>query len=54
MKQAALSTFDITWLPLTGLIIFVVFFVAHTFWTFKKGNKSMYEEISMIPLEENK
>lgn len=54
MKQAALSTFDLTWLPLTGLVIFVVCFVAYTYWTFKKENKGMYEEISMIPLEENK
>ena len=53
MKQKALSTFDITWLPVTGMIIFVVCFSAYTYWTFKKSNKLMYEEASRIPLEDN-
>ena len=53
MKQQALSQFNITWLPLTGLIIFVACFAAYTYWTFKKENKPVYEAASRIPLEEN-
>ena len=52
MKQAALSNFDIPWLPITGLIIFVVCFSLYTYWTYKKANKAIYEQVSMLPLEE--
>ncbi len=52
MKQAALSTFDMPWLPITGLIIFVVCFTAYTYWTYKKDNKGIYDQASMIPLED--
>ncbi len=51
MKQAALSQFDLTWIPLTGLVIFVVCFTLYTFWTYKKSNKAFYEKASLIPLE---
>ncbi len=52
MKQAALSHFDLPWLPITALIIFVVCFAAYLYWTFKKDNKANYEQASQIPLEE--
>jgi cbb3-type cytochrome oxidase subunit 3 len=53
MKQQALSTFDITWLPLTGLVIFVTCFTLYAYWKFKKENKPFYEAASKIPLEDN-
>lgn len=53
MKQAALSHFNMPWLPITGLIIFVVCFFAYTYWTYKKENKDLYERASLIPLEDN-
>lgn len=52
MKQAALSQFNLPWLPITGLIIFVVCFSLYTYWTYKKENKEVYEQASMLPLEE--
>lgn len=52
MKQDVLKHFDIQWLPLTGLIIFVACFSAYIYWTFKKSNKKMYDQASHIPLEE--
>jgi cbb3-type cytochrome oxidase subunit 3 len=52
MKQAVLSNFDLPWLPLTGLILFVVCFAIYTYWTFKKENKPVYDQASLIPLEE--
>ena len=53
MKQAALSQFNLPWLPITGLIIFVVCFSLYTYWTYKKENKEVYEQASMLQLEES-
>jgi cbb3-type cytochrome oxidase subunit 3 len=52
MKQAVLSHFDLPWIPVTGLILFVVCFALYTYWTFKKENKKVYEQASLIPLKE--
>jgi len=54
MKQAALSHFNMPWIPITGLLIFVVCFAAYTYWTYKKENKAVYDEASLIPLEDPK
>ena len=52
MKQAALSHFDMPWLPITGLLLFVLCFSLYTYWTFHKGNRAHYHEASLIPLED--
>jgi len=52
MKQQALSQFNMPWLPITGLIIFVVCFSAYIYWTYKKENKALYDSASLLPLEE--
>ena len=52
MKQEVLKNFDLPWIPLTGLILFVVCFVLYTYWTFKKENQKHYEEASLVPLED--
>lgn len=54
MKQAALSHFNLPWIPITGLIIFVVCFALYTYWTYKKANKPIYDEASLIPLDEGR
>lgn len=54
MKQAALKNFDITWLPITGLIIFVVCFAAYTYYTYRKSNKDFYDQAAQLPLSEGK
>ncbi len=54
MKQAALSQFDMPWLPVTGLILFVVCFALYSYWTFKKSNKEHYDEASLVPLEDGR
>tara|TARA_R110002049_G_scaffold254927_1_gene430419 strand:+ start:126 stop:320 length:195 start_codon:yes stop_codon:yes gene_type:complete len=51
MKQAALKSFDITWLPITGLIIFVVCFAAYFYITYKKSNKAFYDQAALLPLQ---
>ena len=52
MKQEVLGNFDMPWLPIAGLVIFVVCFFIYTWWTYRKVNKPFYDQISMIPLEE--
>lgn len=52
MKQDVLSQFNLPWLPITGLIIFVACFSIYTYWTYKKENKAVYDEAAMLPLEE--
>lgn len=52
MKQAVLGHFDLPWIPVTALLLFVVCFAAYTYWTFKKMNRPLYEQASMIPLED--
>lgn len=52
MKQQALSTFNMQWLPITGLVIFVVCFTAYTYWTFRKDNKEKYESAARLPMDE--
>jgi cbb3-type cytochrome oxidase subunit 3 len=52
MKQAVLSQFNIDWIPLTGLLIFVACFSLYVFFTYKKSNKKFYEQVAQIPLED--
>lgn len=54
MKQIVLSNWDIPWLPVTALIIFLVCFMSYAYWTFKKENKPMWDQISELPLSEEK
>jgi cbb3-type cytochrome oxidase subunit 3 len=54
MKQAALSQWDLPWLPVTALILFVICFLIYTYWTYKKENKQFYEHASLVPLNEPK
>ncbi len=52
MKQAVLKHWDIPWLPISALVIFVVCFAIFALWTYSKKNKPFYEKISSIPLED--
>ncbi len=52
MKQAVLSQFNIDWIPLTGLIILVICFTLYVYYTYKKSNKSFYERVAQIPLDD--
>jgi len=52
MKQQALSNFDMPWLPISALIIFVVCFCFYTWWTYKKDRIDQYILMSKIPLED--
>lgn len=52
MHKEVLSKFDQPWLPLTALAIFLICFIAYTYWTFKKSNRQYYENASLMPLDE--
>lgn len=52
--KLTLQHFNQPWLPISGLIIFMLCFGIYTYWTFKKENKDIYDQASMIPLEEEK
>jgi cbb3-type cytochrome oxidase subunit 3 len=52
MKQEVLKAWDVPWLPVTALILFVVCFAFYTWWTYRKENKKFYDELSRIPLED--
>ncbi len=52
MKQQALKTFDMQWLPVTALILFVVCFTMYTWWTYRRQNRPHFERVAQIPLED--
>ncbi len=52
MHTEVLKQFDMPWLPVTALILFVTCFLAYTYWTYKKDNKKFYENSSYMPLED--
>lgn len=54
MKQQVLNNFDMPWLPVTALVIFVLCFVIYTLWTFKKDRLPEYVSMSKIPLDDGK
>lgn len=54
MKQVALSQFNMTWIPITGLILFVACFVLYAYWTYKKSNKDHFISASYVPLDDAK
>jgi len=52
MKQAVLAQFDLPWIPLTGLVLFVACFALYCFWTFKRSNLPLYTRAAELPLED--
>lgn len=52
MKQEVLKAWDMPWLPIVALILFVVFFAAYIIWAYRKKNQALFRKISMIPLED--
>lgn len=52
MNQEVLRNFDMPWIPVIGLVLFVVCFIGFTFFTYRRSSKSFYEESSLIPLKD--
>ena len=52
MKQEALRGFDMPWLPVSALILFVLCFALYAWWTYRRENKPHFERVALIPLED--
>ncbi len=52
MKQEALRSFDMPWLPVTALLLFVACFALYAWWTYRRDNKSHFDRVAQIPLED--
>lgn len=52
MKQETLKYFDLPWLPIAGLVIFVACFLSYVYWTYRKDSRSVYDEAAQVPLNE--
>lgn len=52
MKQEVLKSFDISWIPISGLIIFFICFGVYVYYTYKSSNKKYYDEAAQIPLND--
>jgi len=52
MKQAVLKNFDLTYLPLTAMAIFVIAFTAYALWAYSKSNKELFDHAANIPLND--
>lgn len=52
MKQEVLRAWDLPWLPVTALVLFVVCFSLYTWWTYRSANRAYYESVSRIPLDD--
>ena len=50
MKSSVLANFDMTWLPLTALILFVAVFASMLLMVFRKGSSEIYQEAEQLPL----
>jgi cbb3-type cytochrome oxidase subunit 3 len=52
MKSQVLSNWDMPWLPLTALFIFIGIFMCMFYYSYSSRNKQKHKEVSALPLEE--
>lgn len=52
MKQEVLKAWDMPWLPIAALVLFIIFFGCYVIWAYRKKNQPLFQKISMIPLED--
>ncbi|MBT3235128.1 MAG: CcoQ/FixQ family Cbb3-type cytochrome c oxidase assembly chaperone [Bdellovibrionales bacterium] len=52
MKQLVLGQMDMPWLPITGLLIFLAFFIAVLLWSYRKSSNEIYQQAAQLPLNE--
>lgn len=50
MHTEVLSRFNLPWLPISALAIFLGCFIIFLLWTLKKDRKSFFESTSQMPL----
>lgn len=52
MKQAVLKAWDLPWLSVTALLLFVICFSFYVWWTYRRQNKEMFDQAALIPLDD--
>ena len=52
MKSQVLSQFSMPSLTVAAFIIFLLFFIGVVYWTFRKGSKDLYDNVSKMPLSD--
>ena len=52
MKQVVLKGWDLPWLSVTALLLFVACFSLYVWWTYRQENIAMFEQVAQIPLED--
>ena len=52
MKQLVLSQFNLPWIPITALLLFVACFVLYVCWAYAPKNRTFFEGLATLPLEE--
>lgn len=53
MKQQVLLNWNLPWLPVFALVIFVTCFSLYAWWTWRKENRAHYDRASLIPLDDS-
>jgi hypothetical protein len=51
MKSTILSQFDMTYLPVIALFIFLTVFVFVVWWSGREGSRNLYEKMEKLPLD---
>ncbi len=54
MMREVLSHFQLTYLPIAGMFIFLSLFIGCTVWVWRTGSSQVYKDISELPLSEEK
>lgn len=54
MKQSVLKAWDLPELSIVALVLFVVCFLLYAWWTYRRENKAIFEQVAQIPLEDAK
>jgi cbb3-type cytochrome oxidase subunit 3 len=52
MKSQVLSNFAWPELSILAFLIFLTFFCGMIYWTFRKGTRSLYKDVSTLPFDE--
>jgi cbb3-type cytochrome oxidase subunit 3 len=54
MIQQVLKSFPLTDLTAFGLLLFLATFCGVLAWVFRKGSRSFYQELSMLPIRDER
>lgn len=53
MIKETLLNFDMLYLPVVALMIFLIMFSCVLYWVYRKDNRALYKHMSELPYEED-